>query len=126
MRDVVALRKQADRWFRFAKITPDARLKAKALSFARKCLATAEALATQNAAGAHGYPRIYDISRLPPLRRAALAQISRLDENIEAFEAESPRAGSARASLLRSLRERRDALLEACGLKPANDARGRS
>jgi hypothetical protein len=126
MQDAAAFRKQADRWFRFAKITPDARLKARALSFGRDCLAAAEARETEDAAAAHGLQGVLGISRLSPLRRAALAQIARLDQNIEAIEAEAPRDGSARANVLGSLRDCRKTLLESCGLEPANDPGERS
>ena len=126
MLDAAAFRKQADRWFRFAKITPDARLKARALALGRDCLAAAEARETEEAAAAHGLRNVLGISRLSPLRRAALAQVARLDQNIEAIEAEAPRDGSARANLLGSLRHHREALLESCGLEPANDTGGRS
>jgi hypothetical protein len=120
MQDAAALRQQADRWFRFAKVTPDARLKARALARGRDCLVAAEVRDTEAAAAAHGLGRA-GVTRLSPLRRAALAQIARLDHHIEAFEAEAPRRGSGRASVLGSLRDRRKTLLESCGFEPAND-----
>lgn len=126
MEIISVLRRQADRWFRFAKITPDGHLKARALSLGRQCLAAAEAQETERTAMAHGLPAGRNISRLSPLRQAALMQISRLDQHIEAFEAEAPRDGSARANILGSLRDRRNALLQGCGLEPANDHGERS
>jgi hypothetical protein len=122
---IAALRRRADRWFRFAKTTRDAQLKTRALALGEQCLAEAEARDTERTARAHGFATGREIGRLSPLRRAALLQISRLDENIEAFEAEAPRYRSPRANILDSLRERRRALLQACGLDAANDPGGR-
>lgn len=126
MQDTASLRQQADRWFRFAKTASDARVKARAVSRARDCLAAAELREAEDAAAAHGLQRPGALSRLAPLRRAALEQIARLDRQIDVFEAEAPRHGSLRASVLCSLRDRRRTLLESCGLKPANDSGERS
>lgn len=125
MQTAAALRRQADRWFRFAKTTPDAALKARALALGRQYMAEAEAHETRRAAVSHRLADGRQPGRLSPLRQAALLQISRLDESIAAGEAEAPRGCSSRAHTLASLRERRNALLEACGFQPANDRGGR-
>jgi hypothetical protein len=116
-----ALRRKADHWFRFAKVTTDARLKAKALALGRQCLDAAESCELACTANSYGHSTS-DPMRLSPLQRAAMGQIARLDAQIAALRADGPPPRSARANILATLCQHRAALLQNCGLTPANDS----